>query len=90
MLVYMQVSRLLPWTIKNYKLDEIVTLGDLRRNVSLLFRQHAHVTDPKVDSRAYPCACAIILSIILVVYRGGCSVSNPYAPLHMAKLHTSI
>ena len=44
----MQVSRLLPWTIKNYKLDEIVTLADLRRNVSLLFRQHAHVTDPKV------------------------------------------
>jgi hypothetical protein len=43
-----QVSRLLPWTIKNYKLDEIVTLGELRRNVSLLFRQHANVTDPKV------------------------------------------
>ncbi|CAL5218776.1 g495 [Coccomyxa viridis] len=45
---FREVSRLLPWTIKNYKLDEIVTLGELRRNVSLLFRQHANVTDPKV------------------------------------------
>lgn len=51
----MQVSRLLPWTIKNYKLDEIVTLGDLRRNVSLLFRQHANVTDPKVASLQLSC-----------------------------------
>ena len=51
----MQVSRLLPWTIKNYKLDEIVTLGDLRRNVSLLFRQHANVTDPKVARHQMSC-----------------------------------
>lgn len=45
---FREVSRILPWTIKNYKLDEIIALADLRRNVSLLFRQHAHVTDPKV------------------------------------------
>ncbi len=48
--MHLQVSRILPWTIKNYKLDEIIALADLRRNVSLLFRQHAHVTDPKVAS----------------------------------------
>ena len=43
-----QVSRLLPWTMKNYKLDEITTLADLRKNVALLFRQNAHIRDPKV------------------------------------------
>ncbi len=45
-----QVSRLLPWTMKNYKLDEITTLADLRKNVALLFRQNAHIKDPKVET----------------------------------------
>ncbi|CAL8470317.1 g9859 [Coccomyxa elongata] len=45
---FREVSRLLPWTMKNYKLDEITTLADLRKNVALLFRQNAHIKDPKV------------------------------------------
>ncbi|EIE26072.1 hypothetical protein COCSUDRAFT_40238 [Coccomyxa subellipsoidea C-169] len=45
---YREVSRLLPWTMKNYNLDEITTLSELRKNVSLLFRQNEHITDPKV------------------------------------------
>lgn len=54
----MQVSRLLPWTMKNYNLDEITTLAELRKNVALLFRQNSQVTDPKVTS----------LSIQVVIY----------------------
>lgn len=34
--------------MKNYNLDEITTLSELRKNVSLLFRQNEHITDPKV------------------------------------------
>ena len=54
-----------------------MTLGDLRRNVSLLFRQHAHITDPKVGLLADPCACAVMLKIILGEYHECCSVRIP-------------
>ncbi|KAK9804497.1 hypothetical protein WJX73_010814 [Symbiochloris irregularis] len=45
---FREVCRILPWTMQNYKLDELTTLSALRRNVSLFFRQHAHVTEPRV------------------------------------------
>ena len=44
----------MPWTIKNYKLDELTGPHALRSNLSFLFRQHNNVKDPKaVDILIY-------------------------------------
>ena len=43
-----QVCRLLPWTVNNYKLNELITVKELRSNVHALFRQNCHVTNPGV------------------------------------------
>lgn len=44
----LQICRILPWVIYNYKLDELITLPGLRRNVGMLIRKNAHVQDPRV------------------------------------------
>ena len=38
----------MPWTIKNYHLEELTTGPELRKNVATLFRQHAGVKSPEV------------------------------------------
>ena len=38
----------MPWTINNYKLDELTTQKELRNNLSFLFKQNAHIRNPKV------------------------------------------
>lgn len=48
----MQVCRLLPWTVNNYKLNELITVKELRSNVHALFKQNAHVTNPGVRLQA--------------------------------------
>ena len=50
----MQVCRWVPWTIKNYKMEELTTADALRSNLSFMFREFAHVKDPKaVDILIY-------------------------------------
>ncbi len=48
----LQVCRILPWTVSNYKLDELITVRDLRRNVAEQFQKHSKVTNPQVSTRA--------------------------------------
>ena len=60
-LALQQCCRLLPWTVRNYKLDEVSSVGELRRNVGLLFRQHAHITDPRVCASSLPLQQAWVL-----------------------------
>lgn len=43
-----QVSRLVPWAIRNYRLEELTTISELRKNLSHLFRKYETVKDPKV------------------------------------------
>lgn len=45
---FREVCRILPWTVSNYKLDELITVRDLRRNVAEQFQKHAKVTNPQV------------------------------------------
>ncbi|KAK9825055.1 hypothetical protein WJX74_004669 [Apatococcus lobatus] len=45
---FREVCRLLPWTVNNYKLNELITVKELRSNVHALFRQNSHVTNPGV------------------------------------------
>ena len=46
----LQVCRILPWTVSNYKLDELITVRELRRNIAQQFQQHAKVTSPQVTT----------------------------------------
>ena len=46
---------MLPWVVSNYKLDELSSVQELRRNIALLFRKHSHVTAPGV--RHWACCC---------------------------------
>lgn len=39
---------MLPWVVRNYKLEELTTVRQLRENVAKLFRKQAHVTNPQV------------------------------------------
>lgn len=45
----LQVCRILPWTVSNYKLDELITVRELRRNIAEQFQQHSKVTSPQVN-----------------------------------------
>lgn len=45
---FREVCRVLPWVVSNYKLDELSSVRELRRNIALLFRKHSHVTAPGV------------------------------------------
>ena len=53
----LQVCRVLPWVVSNYKLDELSSVPELRRNIALLFRKHSHVTAPGVSRWACCCNC---------------------------------
>lgn len=39
----LQVCRCLPWVLKNYRLEELTTVYELRRNVASLFKKYASV-----------------------------------------------
>jgi len=39
-----QVARCLPYVLKTYKLEELTTVSELRRNVAKLFRQYEDVS----------------------------------------------
>lgn len=45
---FVEVCRCLPWILNNYKLEELTTVEELRRNVSSLFRKYKDVTTPEV------------------------------------------
>lgn len=45
---FREVCRCLPWVVQNYKLDELLTVNHLRKNVAAAFRQHANVSTPEV------------------------------------------
>ncbi|KAL3144116.1 hypothetical protein ABBQ32_003907 [Trebouxia sp. C0010 RCD-2024] len=45
---FREVCRILPWVVSNYKLDELITVRELRRNIAQQFQQHAKVTSPQV------------------------------------------
>ena len=47
-LLPLQVCRCLPWVLKNYRLEELTSVGELRRNVSSMFRKYADVSTPEV------------------------------------------
>ncbi len=43
-----QVARCAPWVVQNYKLEELTTVPELRKNIAILFRKHADVSTPEV------------------------------------------
>ena len=43
-----QVCRWVPWTVRNYKLEELTDVPTLRSNLAFMFRQSAHLKDPRV------------------------------------------
>lgn len=48
------MCRTLPWVVHNYKLEELTTVSQLRRNVNRLFRQYEEVKTPEaVDLLIY-------------------------------------
>ena len=55
------MCRVLPWVVSNYKLDELSSVQELRRNIALLFRKHSHVTAPGV--RRWACCCSCLAAI---------------------------
>jgi hypothetical protein len=44
----MQVARCMPWVLTTYKLDELTTVAELRRNLNKLFKQNAPVRSAEV------------------------------------------
>ena len=46
----LQSLRMVPWAITNFKLNEIASVVDLRRQVNNQFKRHMHMKDPKVRS----------------------------------------
>lgn len=48
--VHPQVARCLPWVVNNYKLEEITTVQELRRNVAKLFKLNANLRNPGVST----------------------------------------
>ena len=38
---------MVPWAITNFKLNEIASVVDLRRQVNSQFKRHMHMKDPK-------------------------------------------
>ena len=38
----------MPWTVRNYKLEELTDIPTLRSNLAFMFRQSAQLKDPRV------------------------------------------
>ena len=43
-----QICRFVPWAVKNYRLEDMTTPAELRRNVAALFKARPPVADPRV------------------------------------------
>lgn len=43
-----QVCRCLPWVVRNYHLEELTSVHQLRRNVASMFRKYSDVSSPEV------------------------------------------
>ena len=65
--VHLQVARCLPWVVNNYKLEEITTVQELRRNCAKLFKLNANLRNPGVStmSRHAHVSCALSRSTAL-------------------------
>jgi len=46
-----KVCREIPYVVKQYSLQELVTVQQLRSNIGEMFRKNARVTDPKVRAK---------------------------------------
>lgn len=42
------MTRCVPWVIHNYHLEELISGKEMRKNIAVLFRQHADVKSPQV------------------------------------------
>jgi NADH dehydrogenase (ubiquinone) 1 alpha subcomplex subunit 6 len=75
----MQVCRWVPWTIKNYKLDELTNGNALRSNLSFMFKQYSHITNPRVvDVLIYKGREELEVSLSLQLYLASNSAPMPY------------
>ncbi|KAI7840448.1 hypothetical protein COHA_005874 [Chlorella ohadii] len=45
---FKEVCRCLPWVVDNYRLDELTTVPELRRNLAGMFRKYTDVQSPEV------------------------------------------
>ncbi|KAL4440228.1 hypothetical protein ABPG75_003229 [Micractinium tetrahymenae] len=45
---FVEVCRCLPWVLKNYHLEELTSVEQLRRNVASMFRKYSDVSSPEV------------------------------------------
>jgi hypothetical protein len=43
-----QICRFVPWAVKNYRLEDMTTPAELRRNVAALFKARPPIADPRV------------------------------------------
>jgi NADH dehydrogenase (ubiquinone) 1 alpha subcomplex subunit 6 len=52
--LFREVARCLPWVVNNYKLEEITSVQELRRNCAKLFKLNANLRNPgTVDVLVY-------------------------------------
>ncbi|KAK9808972.1 hypothetical protein WJX72_007200 [[Myrmecia] bisecta] len=45
---FRECMRVLPWAVKNYKLEELTSVPELRSTISALFKQHSSIENPQV------------------------------------------
>eukprot|EP00887_Chlorella_sp_A99_P002486 scaffold10.g2486.t1 len=45
---FREISRCIPTVVRQYKLEELATVPELRSNVATIFRKYADVTNPQV------------------------------------------
>ncbi|KAL3144868.1 hypothetical protein ABBQ38_001968 [Trebouxia sp. C0009 RCD-2024] len=57
---FREVCRILPWVVSNYKLDELIGVRELRRNIAQQFQQHAKVTSPQVIVHPSGTVCSLV------------------------------
>ncbi|GMH34254.1 hypothetical protein BSKO_02088 [Bryopsis sp. KO-2023] len=51
--VFLETCRILPWAVKNYQLDELITVPVLRKKIAAKFRQTSDVSDPSARALLY-------------------------------------
>lgn len=61
----MQVARCLPWVVNNYKLEEITSVQELRRNVAKLFKLNSNLRNPGVRC-VHRAATVFVLDVVAV------------------------
>ncbi|KFM22803.1 hypothetical protein F751_2994 [Auxenochlorella protothecoides] len=66
-LFFREVCRTLPWVVHNYKLEELTTVSQLRRNVNQLFRRFEEVKTPE--------------AVDLLIYKGREELETDFCPV---------